>query len=437
MRRINRAIGASNLIAYYPIVVDRASGAKLYDIDGKEYMDFNASWTAAGAGYSDPQVIRAIESELRKSLGVSTSSFPTRVVLDLAEKLIKITPGTFSKKVWLGHSGSDAAGAVFKLLPLTTKRPRMISFFGSMHGIDLAGIEMAGHPATTKYPVPTIATKVPYAYCYRCPFGLEYPSCGIYCASSFIEEHVFKTVNPPEDTSFMIVEPIQSDAGDIVPPDGYFEKLKKTCEKFGILFVTDEVKVGMGRTGKMFGIEHSSVIPDAIILGKSLASGLPLSALITKTELLDTGFAVSTLGGNTISAAAGIATIDLIEKRGIAKNAERVGNYLLKRLRELQAKHDLIGDVRGRGLIAGLELVNDRKTKEPAKKEAIKLVYRSWQLGLLVVFLGINSNVVEITPPLAIGNNEVDLAVEILDKALSDVEAGRVSDSAVEGYTGF
>ena len=380
----------------------------------------------------------AIEAELHRSTGVAAATFPNEKTAEFAERLIEITPGKFPKKVWFGHSGSDSCAAAYKLFPVVTKKSRILSFYGGMQGVDVGGMAMGGHPATSRYPIPSLVTKIPYAYCYRCPYGLEFPSCGIHCASDFIEENVFKYVSPPEDTSFMIVEPLQSDSGDVIPPDGYLEKLKRTCEKFGLLFVTDEVKVGFGRTGKMFGIEHAqSVEPDAIALGKSMTSGIPVGALVARKELLDTGFNLSTLVGNAIGAAAGLATLDVIEKRRLPANAARMGRYMKLQLEELKEKRAIIGDVRGKGLIIGIEFVRKRRTKEPARAETAKIVYRAWQLGLLTVYVGANGNVIELTPPLTIGKKEVDIAVEILDRAIRDVESGLVPDSAVAEYVGF
>jgi 4-aminobutyrate aminotransferase len=423
---------------YYPLVVKEAHDSTVIDVDGNSYLDFNAGWTVAGVGYSNPTIVDAIEAELHRSTGVAAATFPNERTAEFAEKLIELTPGKFEKKVWFGHSGTDSCAAAYKLFPVVTKKSRILSFYGGMQGIDVGGMAMSGHPATSKYPIPSLVTKIPYAYCYRCPYGLEFPSCGIHCASDFIEENVLKYVSPPEDTSFMMVEPLQSDSGDIVPPDGYLEKLKKTCERFGLLFVTDEVKIGFGRTGKMFGSEHSSgVEPDAIALGKSIASGMPVGALVARKGLLDTGFALSTLVGNAIGAAAGLATLQVIEREHLTENAAKMGHYMKKRLEELKEKRPLIGDVRGKGLIIGVEFVKDRRTKEPAKRETAKIVYRAWQLGLLTVYVGADGNVIELTPALTIGRKEVDSAVEILDRAIRDVESGAVPDSAVAQYAGF
>jgi 4-aminobutyrate aminotransferase len=439
IRKLGKTIASSNRVQYYPIVVAKAHACSVTDVDGRTYLDFNAGWTVAGVGHSNKAITRAIKKELDKSTGLTAITFPNEKTIKFAEELIALTPGKFEKRVWFGHSGSDACAAAFKLIPRIRKgKSRILSFYGSMHGTDAGGLAMGGHPAVSKFPIPNLVTKIPYAYCFRCPYGLEYPSCGIYCASEFIENNVFKYVSPPADTAFMIVEPIQSDAGDIVPPPGYLEKLKRTCDKFGIVFVVDEVKTGFGRTGKMFAIEHSpSVTPDAMVLGKSIASGIPVGALVAKKELLENGFALSTLSGNSIGAAAGLATLELIKRERLVERSRRMGEYLLKLLHEMKNYHRLIGDIRGKGLLIGIEFVKDQKTKAPAKLETAKIVLRAWELGLLTVFVGADSNVMEITPPLVVAREEVEKGANIIEQSIKDVELGRVADSKVASYTGF
>ena len=437
LRKLGERIATSNRIQYYPLLVKSAKGSTITDVTGKEYLDFNASWTVAGLGYSNPAVIDAIKSEIQSSAGLATCSFPNETVLQFADELASITPGSFSKKVWLGHSGGDACAAAYKLFPLATKKPRVLTFYGGMHGTDLAGIAMGSHPSTIKFGVPSLVTKVPYAYCYRCPFGLEYPSCGVYCASDYIENQVLKYVSAPEETSFMLVEAMQSDAGDIVPPKEYLKKLKQTCEKYGILYVADEVKLAPSRTGKLFGVDNYGVVPNAVAMGKSIASGMPLGALISEKDLLDGPFLTSTLAGNSISAAAGLASIRLLKEQSLLDNVNDLGAELKARLEEMKERHQIIGDVRGSGLFVGVEFVKDRKTKLPAKPETMKIVYRAWQLGLITVFVGADQNVLELTPPLIITREEIERGAEILEKAISDVEKGLVPDSLVKEFTGF
>jgi 4-aminobutyrate aminotransferase len=437
IERLNRSVATSSKVLYYPLVVKEAHGSKVTDVEGKSYIDFNAGWTVAGVGYSNPEVVDAIEAELKVSAGVPAGTFPSETTVEFAEKLLAVTPGDFEKRVWFGHSGTDACAAAYKLLPLATERQRIVSFYGGMHGVDLAGLAMGGMLATTRYPVPSVVSKVPYAYCYRCPYGLEYPSCGVYCASGFIEEVLFRNVCPPEDTSFMIVEAMQSDSGDIVPPDGYVQKLKRTTERFGIAFVADEVKIGFGRTGEMFAVDHSGVEPDVMALGKSMASGIPTGALVARRELFPRGFAFSTLAGNSVSAAAGLATMKIIERDRLPERAAALGLKMKRRFEEVMERHPLVGDVRGKGLFVGLELVSDRKTKKPARVETSKVVYRAWQLGLLTVFVGTESNVIELTPALTITEEELDAGIDILERAIGDVENGLVPDSLVRDYTGM
>ncbi len=284
---------------------------------------------------------------------------------------------------------------------------------------------------------PVWSRKYPTLYCYRCPFGLEYPSCGVYCASDFIEDQVFKYISLGNETAFLMVEPMQSDGGDIVPPKEYLKKLKETCDKFGILYVSDEVKVAPSRTGQLLGVDGKGVTPDAITLGKSIASGMPVGAMVAKEELLNGPFLSSTLSGNSISAAAGLATIQLLKQERLLQNVNAVGQALVKRLEEMKERHQLIGDVRGSGLFVGVEFVKDRKTKQPAKLETAKIVYRAWQLGLITVYVGADQNVMELTPPLIITREEIERGADILETAISDVEKGLVPDSLVKDYAGF
>jgi 4-aminobutyrate aminotransferase len=353
--------------------------------------------------------------------------------VEFAEKLASLTPGSFEKRVWFGHSGSDSCAAAYKLFPVATGRERSVTFFGGMHGVDLAGLAMGGIPATAAHRVPSLVSHVPYAYCYRCPYGLEYPSCGVYCSSGFIEEQLFRNVCPPEDTAFMLVEPMQSDSGDVIPPREYLPNLRRTSKKFGIALVADEVKTGFARTGKMFAADHTGTVPDAVALGKSIASGMPVGALVGEEGLFPRRYAYSTLVGNAVGAAAGLATIRIIEREKLAERAAKLGRRLKRRLEEAKASHPLMGDVRGQGLLVGIELVRDRKTKEPAGLETAKTVYRAWELGLLTAFVGVSGNVIELTPPLVIEESELEEGTEILLRALGDVERGLVPDSVARG----
>jgi 4-aminobutyrate aminotransferase len=302
----------------------------------------------------------------------------------------------------------------------------------------MGALSLSGHTSMSKFMGSPIALKVPYPYCYRCPFHLEYPDCSLYCVD-FIDKQIFKTICPPEDVSCIIVEPIQSDGGDIVPPNDFLPELKKLCEKHGVLLAVDEVKIGFGRTGKMFGVDHSNIEPDIIVLAKPIASGMPLSAVVARAEILDSRVAshLLTTGGHPVACAAALANIKVIQDEKLPDNARRLGNHIIKRLKEMMADHEVIGDVRGRGLIVGVELVKDRETKEPASVEAAKICYRAWELGLITIYVGVHSNVIEITPPLIISMEQVEKGLNVLENAISDVEKGKVPDEKIAEYKGW
>jgi 4-aminobutyrate aminotransferase len=433
-----RLISDAIKLRFYPLAMERASGCRVWDVEGRQYLDFGAGWAVVNTGYGHPRIKEALAKELDRTTFASLISGMHQPALQLAEKLIELTPGDFSKKVWFGFCGSDANETVGRLLPLATGKRRLVSFIGAYHGATAASMAMSGHIAQSHYVGGGHVVKVPYPHPYRCPFGEEVTDCAR-AAVRFLEEYIFKTVCPPDDVAGIIVETVQSDGGDIVPPPSFLPMLADLCRRHGIYLVVDDVKVGMGRTGRLFSPQHFDVVPDAIILGKPLGSGIPISAVVARREILDpgVGLAIFTMAGNALGCTAGLATIDAIERDGMVENAARMGGYLHARLCSLLDRHPLVGDVRGLGMIQGVELVNDRQTKAPATAEAAKVVYRAYELGLLLFYVGTFSNVLEITPPLVLTETEADEGVAILDRALSDVEAGRVSDTAVARYKGW
>ncbi len=423
-------------LRFFPLGVDRGEGCRLFDLEGKSYLDFTAGWALANTGYSHPLVKQAIQDQLERTTFASLISGMHEPAVRLAEKLVDLTPGNFAKKVWFGLSGSDASETVFRLLPQATGKRRFITFVGSYHGSTGAGISLSAHSAMTDYLGSGNVIKVPYPHPYRPPFG-EGPEECTDKAIRFLEEYLFKTICPPGDVAGIFVEAIQSDGGIIQPPADFLPKLEALCRRHAILLVLDEVKVGMGRTGQMFAFQHAGITPDVVIMGKALGGGLPLSAVVARRELLDTGFALFTATGNGLSCAAGEGVLAALAADHLVDNAAHVGAYLQQGLRQLQAKHPLIGDLRGQGLIQGVELVQDRTTKEPAKVATAKVVYRAFELGLLVFYVGMFSNVLELTPPLIMTTAEVDEGLAILDQAFSDVAAGKVSDAAVARFAGW
>jgi 4-aminobutyrate aminotransferase len=434
----NKLIADAIKLRFYPFAAESGEGCRLRDVDGKDYLDFTAGWALANTGYSHPHVKQAVIDQLNRTTFASLISGMHEPALRLAEKLIELVPGDFRKKVWFGLCGSDASETVGRLLPLATGKRRMVSFIGGYHGSTAASMAMSAHAAQTQFIGGGNVVKVPYPNPYRCPFGDKVGDCAE-VAIRFLEDYIFKTICPPDDVAAVIVEAVQSDGGDVVPPPPFLPMLEDVCRRHDIYLVVDDVKIGMGRTGEMFSFQHFNVTPDAVVLGKSLGGGLPLSAVVARQEILDVGpaLAIFTAAGNALSCAAGLATIEAIENDGLKQNARLVGAHLHDKLRALQNEHALIGDVRGLGMIQGVELVKDRQTKEPASKEAAKVVYRAFELGLLVFYVGMFSNVLEITPPLILTEVEADEGVAILDQALSDVEAGKVSDEAIARYAGW
>jgi 4-aminobutyrate aminotransferase len=435
-----RLISDALKIRFFPHVTYEGEGARLRDTEGREFLDFSAGWAVANIGYSHPHVKKSVIKQLeRTTFGGLLSSMHQPAVL-LAERLLELVPGEFEKKVWYGLSGSDASEAAGRLLHLATGKRRMVGFIGAYHGSTAGSMAMSAHVAWTRFIGGGHVTKVPYPHPYRCPFGDGVS--GEECAQRvirYLEDYIFKTICPPEDVAGIFVEAVQSDGGDVVPPPNFLLMLEDLCRRHDTYLVVDEVKVGMGRTGEWFAFQHSGVTPDMVILGKSLGGGLPLSAVVGRKEILDVGpaLALFTTAGNALSCAAGLATIEAIEQDRLVDNARRVGAYLHDELAALQDRHPLVGDVRGLGLIQGVELVKDSDTKEPASAETAKVVFRACELGLVVFYAGMFSNVLELTPPLVLSEADVDEGVAILDEAISDVEAGKVGDEAVARYAGW
>jgi 4-aminobutyrate aminotransferase len=424
-------------IRFYPMVISRGEGVTLWDVEGKKYVDFLAGWAVANTGYCHPRIVEAVTEQVKRATHVSTTSFPNEESTALAEKLIKLTPGKHEKKIIYGHSGSDANDCVFKVLPLYTGRPKIISFLGAYHGMTSGSLALSGHTSGSRFPAAGNVIKIPYAYCYRCHLGLSYPSCNLHCTDA-VEEALLKS-GEDTDVAGIILEPAQSDGGDVIPPREWVSKIRRICDRKKVLLVSDEVKVGFGRTGRMFAIEHSNVSPDLITIGKSLASGLPLSAVIAEKNILDLPGTTHlfTTAGNPICCAAALATIEIIEREHLCEKASKTGTYMKKRLKEMTSKHSLIGDVRGEGLILGVELVKNKDTKEPAKRETAKVCYRAWENGLILGYVGRNSNVIEITPPLILTEEQAELGLQILETSLSEVEQGKVSDETIAQFTGW
>jgi 4-aminobutyrate aminotransferase len=435
--RDRQAVADCMKIRFYPFVPAQAEGVRITDSDGHSYLDFVAGGGVMQTGYRHPAVNAAIRAELDASWSTPHCCYPSERTVELAERLCALLPGDFATKAWFGATGSDANDCLVKLLPEATGRSRLISFIGSYHGQTLGSAGLSGHSAQARLIGAGNVTKVPYPNPYR-PIDPSSSASVTRQCLDYLERYVLAAVSPARDTAAIVVEPVQSDGGDVVPPADFLPELRALCDRYGIWLVFDEVKTGLGRTGAMFGFEHAGVTADAIALGKPLGGGLPLSAVVGRAELLDLDtLNLFTLGGSPVPAAAGLAVLDVLQSEGLVDNAARRGAQLLTGLRELQERHRLIGDVRGQGLICGAELVTDRATREPAAIDAARLVYRCFELGLLVIYTGLASNVIELTPPLTITTADVEEMLATFDHALTDIEAGRFDDEKLSGYAGW
>jgi 4-aminobutyrate aminotransferase len=436
--RDSQVIANALKIRYTPMVVDSGDGVYLIDEAGKRHLDFGAGWALAGLGYSDARVREAVIRQLEKTTYASLSSTINRPAVDLAEKLVSLVPGDFPKKAWFGFSGSDASEVAQRLVLRATGRKRIVSFIGSWHGTTDAAIGLSAHPSLTHVLGGAHVTKTPFPNPYRSPFGGDASDVTDECLY-FLEDYLFQTICPPQEVAAIFVEAVQADSGDIVPPPDFLPKLRALCDRHGILLVADEVKIGLGRTGRMFGYEHGDIAADLVLLGKSLGGGFPLSAIVGRSEILDvgTGIALFTAVGNATCCTAGLAVVNAIEEDDLVARSAENGAYLLDQLQQALAPYDIVGDVRGLGMILGIELVTDRASKTPNQPAAAKIVYRAWELGMILFYAGNWGNVLEITPPLTISKAEIDEGVAILAQAIDDVAAGRVSDEQVAAFAGW
>jgi 4-aminobutyrate aminotransferase len=409
----------------YPLVVKKARGVWVEDVDSNRFLDFTSGIAVTNTGHCHPRVVEAIHRQAEQLIHMSGTDFYYDAQSSLAAKLSEITPGPKEKRVFFGNSGAEAIEASLKLARYHTKRSRILAFLGAFHGRTMGALSLTAskviHERGFSPLVPGI-THIPYAYCYRCPYHLEYPKCEIACVE-WIRDDLFKRSIPPEEVAAIFIEPIQGEGGYIVPPPEFHQKLFDLAKEFGILFVADEVQTGMGRTGRMMAIEYWGVIPDIIALAKGIASGMPLGAMVSQSEVMTwiPGSHASTFGGNPISCQAALTTIELLEE-GLIENASRLGKYLLGKLKEFQKQFHLIGDVRGKGLMIGIEMVKDRQTKEKAIEERDKIIQACFEKGLLI--LGCGENVIRLIPPLIITQREADTALTIFEEVLKQVEKG-------------
>jgi 4-aminobutyrate aminotransferase len=405
----------------YPLVVKQGRGMVVEDVDGNLFLDFMAGIAVASTGHSHPRVVKAIEEQARKFLHICGSDFYYEPMVALSEKLARLTPGSSGKKVFMTNSGTEAVEAAIKLARYHTKRQHIIAFHGSFHGRSLGSLSLTASRASHRGrfgPLLPAIHHVPYGFCRRCPCHLTYGSCGIACVSD-LEKTLFRHEVPPDEVAALFVEPIQGEGGYIVPPPEYLPMLQALCKRHGILLVADEIQTGFGRTGKMFACEHWGIEPDILCAAKGIASGMPLGAMIAREEISTWTRSThgSTFGGNPVACAAALATIAVIEE-GLVANAAEVGGYLKDQLIALQTRHAVIGDVRGLGLMIGVEFAKPADSAAPDAQLRDRVMRLSFEKGLLLLSCG--ESTLRFCPPLIVNRQEIDCAVQIFDAAIGE-----------------
>jgi 4-aminobutyrate aminotransferase/(S)-3-amino-2-methylpropionate transaminase len=407
-----------------PVCAAKAQGAWIEDLDGNRYIDFAGGIGCLNVGHRAPLVEKAVQEQAEKFLHLCFGVTPYEGYIALAEKLNKLAPGKSQKKTMLINSGAEAVENAVKIARAYTKRPAVICFEDAFHGRTLLTMSLTSKTSykTGFAPFVNDVYRIPYAYCYRCSYGLTYPSCEVACATHL--EETFKKIVPVDAVAAIIVEPVLGEGGFIVPPKEFFPIIREICDKYGIVLIADEVQSGIGRTGKYFAIEHYDVEPDLITIAKSVGGGLPLAAVTGKAEIMDApgpGGLGSTFAGNPASCAAALAALETIEKDGLLAKSTAIGKRFEERAKGWQKKWPLVGDVRGLGGMCAVELVRDRQTREPADKETKEISKFCYERGLITITAGTYNNIVRILVPLVITDEQLDEGLDVLESALAQV----------------
>ena len=405
----------------YPLVAKRGRGARVEDVDGNEFLDFAAGIAVCSTGHCHPEVVQAIQHQAGELIHMSGTDFYYEGLVTLAERLSAVAPMPGPHRFYYGNSGAEAVECALKLARYHTGRQNVIAFFGAFHGRTMGALSLtASKPQQKRRFAPLVpgVTHVRYPYAYRgCSGGPQAEEAFALGCARYIEEKLFKTILAPEEVAAIFVEPIQGEGGYVVAPTVFMQELRRICDRHGILLVADEVQSGAGRTGKWWAIQHTGVEPDIVCMAKGIASGMPLGICMSRAEIMDwkPGSHASTFGGNPVAIAAALATMDVLEREGIA-NAARVGNAMLSRLRVWPASHAIVGDVRGRGLMIGIEIVKDQGTRAAAPQLRDRIVDLAFERGLLI--LGCGETSIRLAPPLIVHQGEADIALDILEECI-------------------
>ena len=403
----------------YPMVAARGEGAIVEDVDGNRFLDFNAGIAVVATGHCHPKVVRAIQDQAAKLIHMSGTDFYYENMVELAETLTRLAPAGGAHRVSFGNSGTEAVEGALKLARYHTGRNNFIAFLGAFHGRSMGSLSLTASKVVQRKgfgPLVPGVQHVPYPYCYRCPVNQRVESCRVECLQQ--AERLFETILPAEDVAAIVVEPIQGEGGYVVPPQKFFDELQALAKRHNLLLIADEVQSGMGRTGKMWASRHFGFKPDILTIAKGIASGMPLGATMARAGVMrwTPGAHASTFGGNPVAVAAALATIELLETE-LVENAARIGTHMLGRMASWPSRFANVGDVRGRGLMIGFELVKDRQTRERAPEVRDRIVQLAFERGLLV--LGAGKNSVRLCPPLVITRDQADFAVDTLEECLS------------------
>jgi 4-aminobutyrate aminotransferase len=406
----------------YPLVAKRGRGCIIEDVDGNEFLDFSAGIAVTSTGHCHPEVVAAIQKQSAELIHMSGTDFYYENMVTFAERLSKVLPMKGPHKFYYGNSGTEAIEAAIKLSRYHTRRQNIIAFYGAFHGRTMGALSLtASKPQQRRrfFPLMPGVTHIVYPNVYRRPSGSDPVEYALDCAR-FIEDKLFHTMLPPEEVAAIFVEPIQGEGGYVVPPPEFLQELRRICDRHGILMVCDEVQSGAGRSGKWWAVEHAGVEPDIVCIAKGIASGMPLCVMASKAEIMDwvPGSHASTFGGNPVSIAAALATMDVLEREGI-RNASEMGRHVMQRCASWPERYEIVGDVRGRGLMIGVELVKDKKTKTAAGPERDRVVDLAFAKGML--YLGAGESSVRIAPPLIVTREQVDAGLDILEDAIKKV----------------
>jgi 4-aminobutyrate aminotransferase/(S)-3-amino-2-methylpropionate transaminase len=424
MRRRDAAVVRA---AYHatPVFVAKAEGAVIEDVDGNRFIDFAGGIGCLNTGHRAPRVVEAIRRQLDRFLHTSFNVLPYESYIALAERLNAITPGKFPKKTVLVNSGAEAIENAIKIARAYTKRPAILAFEDAFHGRTYMAMAATSktHPYKAGFePFPGDVYRVPFAYCYRCSYSLQYPSCEVHCARHI--EDAFKRVVAAESVAAVIVEPVMGEGGFITPPPEFFPILSEICRKHGILLIADEIQTGFARTGAMFASERLGLEPDLIAMAKSLSGGLPLAAVTGRAEIMDTpgpGALGGTFGGNPAACEAALAVLEIIETENLCARADRLGDRFRHRASQWQSRWELVGEVRGLGAMQALELVRSRQTREPADEETKQVSQYCYEHGLILITAGTYGNVIRLLMPLVVTDAQMDEALDVIESALATV----------------